>query len=106
MANILVIGSSGTVGTELVRLLRAQGHTVSEATSRAPTRAGQVQLDIVTGAGTAQAFGGIERAFLLSPRKASRRSRLPSLPKIIAPMQQPTQRLRPPSPLGLLSELT
>ena len=48
MANILVIGSSGTVGTELVRLLRAQGHTVSEATSRAPTRAGQVQLDIVT----------------------------------------------------------
>ena len=67
MANILVIGSSGTVGTELVRLLRAQGHTVSEATSRAPTRAGQVQLDIVTGAGTAQAFDGIERAFLLSP---------------------------------------
>ena len=35
MANILVIGSSGTVGTELVRLLRAQGHTVAEATRRA-----------------------------------------------------------------------
>ena len=67
MSSILVVGSSGTVGSELVRLLRAQGHQVSEATSRTPSRAGQVQLDVVSGAGKAQAFAGIERAFLLAP---------------------------------------
>ena len=57
MSNILVVGSSGTVGSELVRLLRAQGHQVSEATSRTPSRAGQVQLDVVSGTGKAQRSG-------------------------------------------------
>lgn len=67
MTRTLVIGASGTVGTELVRLLAARGHDVRRATSRTPTEAGQVQLDLLTGAGRAAAFDGVERLFLLAP---------------------------------------
>jgi uncharacterized protein YbjT (DUF2867 family) len=67
MAQTLVIGANGTVGSTLVQLLQAQGHTVRRATSRAATEPGQVHLNLVTGEGTAQAFAGVERAFLLSP---------------------------------------
>ena len=34
MSRILVVGASGTVGSELSRLLAAQGETVVKATSR------------------------------------------------------------------------
>lgn len=67
MPKTLVIGASGTVGSELVRLLAARGHDVRRATSRTPTEAGQVQLDVITGAGRAAAFDGVERLFLLAP---------------------------------------
>jgi uncharacterized protein YbjT (DUF2867 family) len=67
MSRILVVGASGTVGSELVRLLQARGHAVAEATSRAPTRSGQVALDVVAGTGVDAAFAGVERAFLLAP---------------------------------------
>ncbi len=67
MTRILVVGASGTVGSELSRLLAEQGHDVRRATSRAPTGPGQVQLDVVSGGGLAHAFEGIERAFLLCP---------------------------------------
>lgn len=67
MASTLVIGSSGTVGSELVKLLGAQGQDVRRATSRPATQPGQVQLDLTTGQGLAQAFEGVDRAFLLAP---------------------------------------
>lgn len=67
MSRILVVGASGTVGSELSRLLAAQGESVLKATSRTPTAPDQVQVDVVTGAGLAAAFDGIDRAFLLAP---------------------------------------
>ena len=36
MSRILIVGASGTVGSELSRVLSAQGETVLKATSRAP----------------------------------------------------------------------
>jgi uncharacterized protein YbjT (DUF2867 family) len=67
MSQILVVGANGTVGSELVRLLQGGGHEVRRATSRAATQPGEVQLDLVTQQGLAQAFEGVERAFLLAP---------------------------------------
>lgn len=67
MSRILVVGASGTVGSELSRLLTAQGETVVKLTSRAPTAPDQVQADLVSGKGLHEAFEGVDRAFLLSP---------------------------------------
>ena len=67
MSRILVVGASGTVGSELSRLLAAQGETVVKATSRKPGAADQVQLDLVSRAGLKAAFDGIDRAFFLAP---------------------------------------
>ena len=67
MSQTLVIGASGTVGTELVRLLLSRGQSVLQATSRKPSRPGQVQIDLLGGAGVAAAFAQADRAFLLSP---------------------------------------
>ena len=67
MSRILVVGASGTVGSELSRLLKAQGQTVLRATSRAAREADQVQLDLVSQAGLEAAFTGMDRAFLLAP---------------------------------------
>jgi uncharacterized protein YbjT (DUF2867 family) len=67
MAGILVIGAHGTVGTELSRLLVAQGRQVRRATSRTPSHPDEVQVNVVTGAGREAAFEGVGRAFLLAP---------------------------------------
>ena len=67
MSRILVVGASGTVGSELSRLLKAQGQTVLRATSRAAREADQVQLDLVSQAGLEAAFTGMDLAFLLAP---------------------------------------
>jgi uncharacterized protein YbjT (DUF2867 family) len=67
MSRILVVGASGTVGTELSRLLAAQGESVVRTTSRAPTAPDQVRVDLASGAGVGAAFEGVDRAFLLSP---------------------------------------
>lgn len=67
MANVLVVGASGTVGSELVRRLAAKGHRAHRATSRRPSGPDQRHLNLVTKDGLAQAFDGIDRAFLLSP---------------------------------------
>ena len=65
--NILIIGSSGTVGSTLARLLKEQGHIVKLATSREPNSPEQVQIDVSTGEGIKDAMSGVDKAFLLSP---------------------------------------
>jgi uncharacterized protein YbjT (DUF2867 family) len=67
MSRILVVGASGTVGSELSRLLAAQGEQVVKATSRQATASDQVQLDLISRAGLPTAFSGVDRAFFLAP---------------------------------------
>ncbi len=67
MAKTLVVGANGTVGSTLVALLAAKGETVLRATSKQAQKAGEVHLNVATGAGRAAAFAGVSRAFLLSP---------------------------------------
>lgn len=64
---ILVIGASGTVGSEVVNQLKQNGHEVLSATSRAPSRPDQVQLNLATGEGVKVAFAQADRVFLISP---------------------------------------
>lgn len=56
---ILVVGATGQIGSELSKILKADGHKVREANSKT--------LNTVTGAGLSQAFEGVTRAFFLSP---------------------------------------
>ncbi len=67
MSTILVVGASGTVGSSLVSLLIAAGHTVRRGTSRAPEAADQVHIDLAQRQGLEQALSGVDGAFLLSP---------------------------------------
>lgn len=67
MSRILVVGASGTVGSELSRLLAAQGETVLKATHRTPAAADQVHLDLLSHRGLPEALAGVDRAFLLAP---------------------------------------
>jgi uncharacterized protein YbjT (DUF2867 family) len=67
MSRILVVGASGTVGSELSRLLAAHGEAVVKATSRRPIAVDQVQVDLVSRAGLKAAFSGVDRAFFLAP---------------------------------------
>jgi len=72
MKKFLVVGASGTVGSEIVRLLQEQGHAVRATTHRreaAGTREGveRVYLDVGTGDGISQALAGVDRAFFLAP---------------------------------------
>ena len=68
MAKTLVIGANGTVGTELVKLLTAQGHDVRKATSKAvKDPAHEVHLNLVSGEGLTQAFDGVSKVFMLCP---------------------------------------
>ncbi len=67
MAKTLVVGANGTVGSNLVRLLTAKDETVLRATSKQPQQADEVHLNLATGEGRAAAFGGVARAFFLSP---------------------------------------
>jgi uncharacterized protein YbjT (DUF2867 family) len=67
MTTTLIVGASGTVGSELARRLAAAGHRVRRATSRMPGAPDQVQLDLLTQQGLAAAFDGVDRAFLMAP---------------------------------------
>jgi uncharacterized protein YbjT (DUF2867 family) len=67
MSTILVVGASGTVGTELVKQLRSKGHTVIRTSSKTELEPDQVHLNLSTKAGLEAAFTGIDKAFFLSP---------------------------------------
>lgn len=67
MSKVLVIGARGTVGSEIVNVLSAQGHTVYKATHGTPSDPQQVQLNVHTGEGIDAAFAQVERAFLMAP---------------------------------------
>lgn len=66
MSRILVVGANGQIGSSLIPLLQAKGHTVIKASSRPSTDAQTVHLNLATGDGLAQAFQGIEQAFLMA----------------------------------------
>lgn len=63
---ILIIGATGTVGSEIARLLELDGHTVLRATSKIPKQ-GQVQINLASGEGIDSAMEEVDKAFLLSP---------------------------------------
>lgn len=58
-STILVVGATGTVGSELVKQLKALGQNV-----KAPNKQ---QMNLVTGQGVKEAFEGVDKAFLLTP---------------------------------------
>lgn len=69
---ILVIGSSGVVGSEVARLLEGDGKRVVRTTGRPSdgndevgTR--KVHVDLLSGKGLENAFQGVKRAFLMCP---------------------------------------
>lgn len=86
MSKVLVIGARGTVGSEIVKLLSAQGHTVFKATHNEPTDPQQVKLDVHTGEGVDAAFAQVERAFLMAPPGDPRQDKL--LKPLIAAAQR------------------
>ena len=92
MAKTLVIGANGTVGSELVRLLSERGHEVLKATSRPAAAANDVQLNLATGAGLAQAFKGVEQVFLLTPPGFAKQDEL-LIPAIDAAKAQGVKKL-------------
>ncbi|AZZ35509.1 nucleoside-diphosphate sugar epimerase [Bdellovibrio sp. qaytius] len=66
---ILVVGASGTVGSEIVRQLKAQGYSVRATTSK-PVKENTeelVHVNMATGEGIKAAFENVDKAFLLSP---------------------------------------
>jgi uncharacterized protein YbjT (DUF2867 family) len=67
MTNTLIIGASGTVGSELGKFLRAEGQNTVLATSKTELKAGQVHLNLLTQAGLEAAFAGVDQAFLMAP---------------------------------------
>ncbi|MBY0490259.1 MAG: NAD(P)H-binding protein [Gemmatimonadaceae bacterium] len=66
MSTYLVVGANGTVAHEVARLLEAAGHVVRRGTSRA-AGAGQVHIDLVSGAGIDDALRGVDGAFVFAP---------------------------------------
>lgn len=65
---ILVIGASGTIGSDLVKQLKNMGYRTRSTTSKPVKQSNElVQVNLVTGEGLKEAFEGVDRAFLLSP---------------------------------------
>lgn len=67
MSKTLIVGASGTVGSEISRLLNAKGHTVVRATSQKKLAGDQVHLNLLNQDGLDKAVQGIDKMFLLSP---------------------------------------
>lgn len=66
---ILVVGASGTVGSEIVRQLKAEGYAVRATTSK-PVKENTselVHVNMTNGEGIKSAFENVDKAFLLSP---------------------------------------
>jgi uncharacterized protein YbjT (DUF2867 family) len=65
----LIVGASGTVGSEMTRLLKEQGQNVRTTTSRKENVDGnkRMHVNLATGEGLSQAFDGVTKAFFLSP---------------------------------------
>lgn len=64
---ILVVGASGVVGSELVRVLKAEGQNVRVTTSKPSKDSASVHLNLTTGEGLRDAFEGVAKAFFMSP---------------------------------------
>ncbi len=64
---ILVVGATGFVGSELVKILKADDYAVRGTTSKSKLDPDTVKIDVGTGAGIADAFEGVTRAFLMAP---------------------------------------
>lgn len=66
---ILVVGASGTVGSNIVKGLKELGYNVKSTTSKPVTSSekNKVHLNLATGEGIKHAFENVDRAFLLSP---------------------------------------
>lgn len=64
----LVVGASGTVGGELIQLLKKGGYRTRATTSKSVKSSDElVHINLVTGDGIKDAFEGVDRAFLISP---------------------------------------
>jgi uncharacterized protein YbjT (DUF2867 family) len=63
----LIFGARGQIGSELARLLQADGQHVLRATHGAATEPDQVHIDLGNGTGIVAAFARANRAFLLCP---------------------------------------
>lgn len=73
MKHYLIVGASGSVGSLVASKLAAQGAFVHALTSK-PERSGQVEgnirwiyADLKSGQGVAEAFAGVQRAFIFAP---------------------------------------
>lgn len=67
MSQTLIIGSSGTVGTELAKILKSKGQSIVLATSKKELKPGQVHLNLLNHEGLEKAFENVDRLFMLSP---------------------------------------
>lgn len=70
MSKVLVVGGSGLVGSKIIENLKREGHQVRATTSKNSSNVNgveQIKANLFTGEGLAEAFNGIERAFILSP---------------------------------------
>ncbi len=66
MGKILVIGASGTVGSEVAKILKLKKQEVLRATGQTNLKPDQVHLNLVTGKGS-EVFSKVEKIFMLSP---------------------------------------
>jgi uncharacterized protein YbjT (DUF2867 family) len=67
MTTTLILGATGTVGSELVRLLAERGDAPLAATRKPSGAPGEVALDLATGAGLEAAVAAADSAFLMAP---------------------------------------
>lgn len=64
---VLIIGASGTVGTQLVEILKQKGVPFARATSKTSLEADQVHVDLARKSDLGPAFKNVDRVFLLAP---------------------------------------
>ena len=65
---ILIVGATGTVGSELMRSLKKNGYNVRGTTSKTPDKGSDlVHVNLITGEGIVNAMEGVDKAFFLSP---------------------------------------